>query len=85
MQDEKGCRFPDDYNPPVHWNELYDNPEWYGVSTPGLSAESRAAARAYSYNRALIEEEAAKARDYSCESLYLDPGWDIRFGSFIWA
>ena len=26
--DEHGCRFPADFDPPVHWNELYDNPEW---------------------------------------------------------
>ncbi|MFQ6043340.1 MAG: hypothetical protein ACE5PV_21005, partial [Candidatus Poribacteria bacterium] len=32
--DENGCRFSKGYNPPVHWNELYDNPEW-NLSTPG--------------------------------------------------
>lgn len=29
-------------------------------------------------------EEAAKARDYSCEALYLDPGWDTDAGTFLW-
>ena len=24
MLDEKGCRFPKDFNPPVHWEQLYD-------------------------------------------------------------
>lgn len=84
MLDEKGCRFPDDFNPPIHWNELYDNPEWQGVSTPGQPYTPRASVRKRSYSRELIEQEAAKARDYSCESLYLDPGWDTVFGSFKW-
>lgn len=84
MLDEKGCRFPANYNPPVHWNELYDDPEWSGVSTPGNPEMARASVRAYSYTKTLIEKEAAKARDYNCEALYLDPGWDTRFGSFIW-
>ena len=26
MLDEKGCRFPKDFNPPVHWEQLYDMP-----------------------------------------------------------
>ena len=30
------------------------------------------------------EKEAAKGRDYHCEALYLDPGWDTTFGSFLW-
>ena len=29
-------------------------------------------------------KEAAKGRAYHCEALYLDPGWDTSFGSFIW-
>ena len=29
MLDEKGCRFPKDFNPPVHWEQLYDmNGAW---------------------------------------------------------
>lgn len=82
LLDENGCRFPDDYNPPVHWNELYDNPEW-NLVTPG-KPESPRMTRPLTYTRELIELEAAKARDYSCESLYLDPGWDTDFGTFIW-
>ena len=30
MLDEKGCRFPKDFNPPVHWEQLYDMPERLG-------------------------------------------------------
>lgn len=80
--DESGCRFPDGFNPPVHWNELYDNPEW-SLGTPG-HPEGRRMTRPLTYTRELLLEEAAKARDYGCESLYLDPGWDTDFGTFLW-
>ena len=80
--DEKGCRFPSGFNPPVHWNELYDNPEWNLVS-PGSPPGPRMT-RPVTYTRKLIEEEAAKAREYSCEALYLDPGWDTDFGTLLW-
>ncbi|RJP73808.1 MAG: hypothetical protein C4532_03860 [Candidatus Abyssobacteria bacterium SURF_17] len=85
MLDEFGCRFPERYNPPVHWNELYDNPEFAGVSTPGIPARSRSSVRAHSYTKRMILAEAEKAREFGCEALYLDPGWDTRFGSCIWA
>jgi len=81
--DENGCRFPDKYNPSVHWNELYDNAEWY-LQSPGTPAEPRSNTRAVTYTRELIMKEAEKANRYSCEALYLDPGWDTDFGTFIW-
>lgn len=71
LLDEKGCRFPPDYNPPVHWEQLYDMPEAWND-------------RPQKYTRAIVEREAAKGRDYSCEALYLDPGWDTDFGTFLW-
>lgn len=80
--DENGCRFPKGYKPPVHWNELYDNPEW-NLSTPGNLAGPRLT-RPVTYTRELLKEEARKAHDYSCESLYLDPGWDTDFATFLW-
>lgn len=80
--DEQRCRFPRDFDPPVHWNELYDNPEW-NLGTPGHPPGPRMT-RPVTYTRALIEEEAAKARAYGCQSLYLDPGWDTDFGTFLW-
>ena len=83
MLDEHGCRFPTDYRPRVHWNELYDNVDW-GVQSPGSPAESRNRTRYRLFTRAAMEIEAAKARDYHCEALYLDPGWDTLFGSFLW-
>jgi hypothetical protein len=81
--DEHGCRFPAAFNPPVHWNELYDNPEW-STGTPGRPPGPRRT-RPMTYTRALILEEAAKAQAYGCQALYLDPGWDTEFGSLIWA
>ena len=81
--DENGCRFPARYNPPVHWNELYDNPEW-STGTPGRPPMARRT-RPLTYTKALIFDEAAKAKAYGCQALYLDPGWDIEFGSLIWA
>jgi len=80
--DAQCCRFPDDYDPPVHWNELYDNPEW-NIGTSGEPTTSRHKRRV-SYTRALMEEEAAKAAAYGAEALYLDPGWDTEFGTFFW-
>ena len=80
--DQQGCRFPAAFNPPVHWNELYDTAE-FTLSTLGNLPNPRKTRR-FTYSRDLILKEAAKARDYSCEALYLDPGWDTEFGSFIW-
>ena len=81
--DEHGCRFPANYDPPVQWNELYDNP-FYSLSTPGKPAGHYDDMRALLYTQPLIEAEAVKARDYSCQSLYLDPGWDSNFGTLLW-
>ena len=71
MLDEKGCRFPKDFNPPVHWEQLYDmDGAWED--------------RLHRYTKEIVEREAAKGRDYSCEALYLDPGWDTDFATFLW-
>ncbi len=75
---EKGHRFPKGFNPPVHWNELYDNPLWW---TDPESLENRDKM----YRLEHMEEEAAKAREVGCEALYLDPGWDTMQGSTVWA
>ncbi len=69
--DERGCRFPADFDPPVHWEQLYD-------------MEGAWDHRATQYTKAIIEREAQKGVDYSCEAIYLDPGWDTKFASFIW-
>jgi hypothetical protein len=80
--DEHGCRFPHDFDPPVHWNELYDNRDW-SLGTPGRPP-GRRNTRPTCYTREQMMEEARKAREYGCQALYLDPGWDTDFGTFLW-
>lgn len=72
-----GHRIPEGYNPPVHWNELYDNPLWWGPDTLER--------RQQFYQLADMQAEAHKAAEIGCEALYLDPGWDTLFASSIWA
>jgi hypothetical protein len=81
--DAMGCRFPADFDPPVHWNELYDNIDW-NLGTPG-KPPGRRDTRPTCYTRAQMMDEAAKAVAYGCQALYLDPGWDTEFGTFTWA
>lgn len=71
-----GHHIPPQYNPPVHWNELYDNKLWW----VGDSEKNRS----LYYRRIDMEDEAEKARELGCQCLYLDPGWDTAFGSNIW-
>ncbi|MBP5718997.1 MAG: hypothetical protein J6X53_08500, partial [Abditibacteriota bacterium] len=73
----KGVALDKGYNPPVHWNELYDNPLWTVV---GDSGENR---QKY-YRREDMAIEIAKAAELGCEAFYMDPGWDDAFGSFRW-
>lgn len=69
--DEQGCRFPKGFDPPVHWEQLYD-------------MEGAWDDRLHKYTKATAEREAEKGVAYSCESLYLDPGWDTDFATFLW-
>lgn len=80
--DERGCVVPDGFDPPVHWNELYDNPEW-NMNHPARNFESKTT-RSVTYTAARLEQEAAKAVACGAEALYLDPGWDTEFGSLLW-
>lgn len=77
FMEEMGHKVPKDYDPPIHWNELYDNPLWWGPDTPQRRKEC--------YSLPQMLEEAEKARELGCEALYLDPGWDTSFASSIWA
>jgi len=76
FMDSMGHGLPHGFDPPVHWNELYDNPLWWQKD----SFETRREL----YTLAHMETEAAKAKELGCEALYLDPGWDTSFGSSIW-
>jgi hypothetical protein len=73
-----GC--PQGFNPPVHWNELYDNKLW---SLPGEEQGDPEMRKKY-YTLDDMKAEAAKAQAIGCEALYLDPGWDTKFASKIW-
>jgi len=73
-----GDRIPTNYNPPVHWNELYDNPLWEGVGDNVPNREKV-------YRLKDMNFAADEAREIGCQCLYLDPGWDTDFGTTIWA
>jgi len=75
--DSCGYTAPKDFDPPVHWNQLYDMSCWWTLYNTRIRREL--------YTLDALWEEARKAREYHCESLYLDPGWDTGFGSSVWA
>jgi hypothetical protein len=79
--ESKGCRTPVGYNPPVHWNELYDNAYFDAVAPncfkPGWLAANHKRIAFETYSLQLMKSEAAKAKELGCEALYLDPNWDV--------
>jgi hypothetical protein len=86
--DSKGCRTPKGYNPPVHWNELFDN-EYFFKCQPLATP----ATYSYAANQKLLQElytlkhmkiEAGKAKELGCQALYMDPGWDTGPSHHIW-
>ncbi len=68
---EKGHVCPPDFDPPVHWNELY-NLGWRGGDNAPLQEP-----------RELLAE-AALAQDVGAEAFYFDPVWDLFEGSSVW-
>ncbi len=77
---EKGHGVPEGFDPPVHWNELYDNKLFWSRAW-----RSEEEIRKKYYGLKDMKEEAAKAKELGCEALYLDPGWDKPYASSIWA
>lgn len=75
--DAQGYRPPENFNPPVHWNQLYDMTSWHTVRGYKDRREEL-------YTLEALWEEARKAKEYHCEALYLDPGWDTGFASSLW-
>ncbi|MHA1255044.1 MAG: hypothetical protein ACTSPS_05520, partial [Promethearchaeota archaeon] len=77
--EEHNHKFKPNYDPPVHWNELY-NLGWVSEKTgffvEGIEFEV--------YTLEQLYKEAELARDIGAECLYLDPGWNIALGSSIW-
>jgi hypothetical protein len=67
----QGKKFPGSYDPPVHWNELYNLSWRLGDGSTRYTLEQ-------------LYREAEIAADIGCQSLYLDPGWDTIEGSTIW-
>ena len=97
--DGKGCKPPKSYDPPVQWNELYDNkyfPNLCGLcdefilnpkTKRGFCPDFYARNREFLgklYSLDLMKSEAAKAHELGCEALYMDPGWDTGLSSQIW-
>jgi hypothetical protein len=78
--ESRGHACPRGFDPPSHWNELYDNKLWW---LPNGGAYEAGNKKKY-YTLADMREEAAKAQQMGCEALYLDPGWDTSFASKIW-
>jgi hypothetical protein len=72
--DLRGHALPKDYEPPVHWNVLYDI-GWYHSDRKALIQE---------YTRERLLEEAQKAAECGCDALYLDPGWEYAEGLTLW-
>jgi hypothetical protein len=72
--EDKGHGHPEDYNPPLNWNELYDI-GWFHSDTGKLMEN---------YTREALLKEAELARECRCELLYLDPGWETAEGATIW-
>jgi hypothetical protein len=74
----RGHTIADSYDPPSHWNELYDNKLWWNGDHTDPNNRKKY------YLLSDLKEAAAKARDMNCEALYLDPGWDTPQSAHIW-
>jgi hypothetical protein len=82
--EKQGNHPPKGFNPPVHWNELYDN-QFFGniaatVQDPNIwpyMAENL-------YRVEDMRVEAAKAAELGCELFYMDPGWETACASTVW-
>jgi hypothetical protein len=66
-----GHGVPAGFDPPMHWNELYNLGWRLGDNAP-------------LQKRSELEAEAATAADVGAKALYLDPTWDIAEGTTIW-
>ena len=67
----RGHVTPVGFNPPVHWNELYEL-SWRGGTNAPLQEPSE------------IWAQAEIAQAFGAEAFYFDPVWDIFEGSSIW-
>lgn len=93
-RETRGHRVPEDFDPPLHWNEIYDNKLYYNGEWKNEAYSDGMLARMDAYfdpkNRSELytlkhmRDEARKARDMGCQALYLDPGWDTPQSSKLW-
>jgi hypothetical protein len=67
----RGHKVPANYEPRVHWNELYQLGWRCGSNAPLQELPQ-------------LWEEAARARAAGAQTFYFDPGWDLFEGSAIW-
>lgn len=74
FMDRQGHCYPKDYNPPIHWNELYDIGWHHSVKKDLIQF----------YSKEALRKEAEKAVKCGCELLYLDPGWEYAEGLTLW-
>jgi hypothetical protein len=68
---ERGHVTPKGFNPPVHWNELYEL-SWRGGTNSPLQELPE------------LWAQAEVASKFGAEAFYFDPVWDIFEGSSIW-
>jgi hypothetical protein len=68
---DRGHVTPANFNPPVHWNELYEL-GWRGGSNARLQELPE------------VLEQARIAQAFGAEAYYFDPVWDVFEGSSIW-
>lgn len=62
---------PQEFDPPLHWNELYNIGWRLGDNSPLQTL-------------AALEREASLAAEIGAEALYLDPTWDTSEGTTVW-
>ncbi|MBX3069250.1 MAG: hypothetical protein KF883_01980 [Thermomicrobiales bacterium] len=66
-----GHSTPSGFDPPLHWNELYNIGWRLGDNSPLQTLPA-------------LEREASFAAEIGAEALYLDPTWDTSEGTTIW-
>lgn len=66
-----GHGVPSGFDPPLHWNELYNLGWRLGDNAPLQTREQ-------------LETEAATAAAIGAQALYIDPTWDVGEGSTVW-
>jgi hypothetical protein len=68
---DRGHVTPANFNPPVHWNELYEL-GWRGGHNAPLQEPPK------------LWEQARVAQMFGAEAFYFDPVWDLFEGSSVW-